>query len=132
MVFVLVLFFALIYQLDLKLYKPLMKFMDDRDANIAKNLKAAGSLSDDGEEMLSRAKANIDEAKAKAASMRQEAIEELKASNAEAFEKRQRELEEEYEKFLAGLEEEREALKGTVLSQLPLIKESLKAKFNQI
>ena len=132
MVFVLLIFFALLYQLNEKLYKPLMKFTDERKAAIAKNLKAANSLSSDGDEMLRKAHENIESAKAQAAKMRHEAVEESKEKNLAAFESRQRELEREYEAFKAKLDEEREVLKGAILSQLPLIKESLKAKFNQI
>jgi F-type H+-transporting ATPase subunit b len=64
--------------------------------------------------------------------MRQEAIGRIKEENAQAVAAKQKSLEAEYQQFRAHLAEERESLKSTVLSQLPLIKESLKAKFSQI
>jgi F-type H+-transporting ATPase subunit b len=129
---VLLIFFFLIYQLNNKLYEPLIRFMDDRERTIAKDLEAARNLSSDSDELLGKAQANLDEARGEAARMRQEAIETVREANAAALEAKQKELEAEYQRFQARLEEERESLKSTVLSQLPLIKESLKAKFSQI
>jgi F-type H+-transporting ATPase subunit b len=132
MVIVLLIFFFLIYQLNTKLYRPLIRFMDNREETIAKDLEAARNLSSDSDELRAKAQANLDAARSEAARMRQEAIEKVKTANAEAAERKQRELEEKYQQFRVQLEEERESLKSTVLSQLPLIKESLKAKFSQI
>ena len=106
--------------------------MDSRDEAIASDLKSAENLGSDADELLSEAKGILDDAKAKATKMRQDAIEEFKAKNTMALAKRQKELEAEYEKFEKELAQKREELKNSVLSQMPLIKESLKAKFAQI
>jgi len=132
MVIVLLIFFALIYQLNTRLYEPLIRFMDNREQTIAKDLEAARNLSSDSDDLLEKARANLEAARSEAARMRQEAIETVKSANAEALEAKQKSLETEYQQFLARLEGERESLKSSVLSQLPLIKESLKAKFSQI
>jgi F-type H+-transporting ATPase subunit b len=132
MVIVLLIFFFLIYQLNHKLYEPLIRFMDDRERTIAKDLEAARNLSSDSDELLAKAQANLDAARSEAARMRQEAIGRIKEENAQAVAAKQKSLEAEYQQFRAHLDEERESLKSTVLSQLPLIKESLKAKFSQI
>jgi len=132
MVIVLLIFFALIYQLNNKLYEPLIRFMDNRERTIAKDLEAARNLSSDSDELLMKARGNLEEARSEAARMRQEAIERVKQANAEALEAKQKSLESEYAAFRTQLDEERESLKSSVLSQLPLIKESLKAKFSQI
>ena len=132
MVIVLLIFFFLIYQLNNKLYEPLIRFMDNRERTIAKDLEAARNLSSDSDELLAKAQANLEAARSEAAQMRQAAIEKVKLANAEALEAKQKELEAEYQQFRVRLEEERESLKSSVLSQLPLIKESLKAKFSQI
>jgi F-type H+-transporting ATPase subunit b len=132
MIVVLAIFFFLLVQLNKRLYVPLLRFMDRRDETIARDLKDAGNLSSDSEELFAEAQANLSEAKAKAAQMRQDAIEKCKEENLAAYEKRQAELVAEYERFMSRLDEEREALRGSVLSQLPLIKESLKAKFSKI
>ncbi len=132
MIVVLVIFFILLVQLNNRLYQPLLRFMDRRRDTIARDLKEANALSSDTEELLAEAKANIEEAKTKAAKMRAEAIEDAKSKNLAALEAKQEELSREYEEFLSKLEEEKEALKSSILSQLPLIKSSLKAKFSQI
>ncbi len=132
MFIVLLIFLFLLYQLTNKLYQPLLKFMDSRDEAIASDLKSAENLGSDADELLSEAKGILDDAKAKATKMRQDAIEEFKAKNTMALAKRQKELEAEYEKFEKELAQKREELKNSVLSQMPLIKESLKAKFAQI
>jgi F-type H+-transporting ATPase subunit b len=132
MVIVLLIFFFLIYQLNNKLYQPQSKFMDNRERTIAKDLDAARNLSSDSDELLAKAQANLEAARSEAARMRQEAIERIKEENARAVEAKQASLEAEYQQFQARLAEERESLKSTVLSQMPLIKESLKAKFSQL
>lgn len=132
MIVVLVIFFILLVQLNNRLYQPLLRFMDRRRDTIARDLKEANALSSDTEELLAEAKANIEEAKTKAAKMRAGAIEDAKSKNLAALEAKQEELSREYEEFLSKLEEEKEALKSSILSQLPLIKSSLKAKFSQI
>ncbi len=132
MIVVLVIFFFLLVQLNNRLYQPLLRFMDRRRDTIARDLKEASTLGSDTDVLLNEAKANIEEAKSKAAKLRQKAIEESKSKNLAVFETKQKELAKEYEEFLVKLEEEKEVLKSSILSQLPLIKESLKAKFSQI
>ncbi len=132
MIVVLFIFFILLVQLNNRLYRPLLTFMDRRKDTIARDMKEASSLGSDAEELLNEAKANIEEAKSKSAKLRMEAIEEAKSKNLVALEAKQDELNKDYEEFLAKLEEEKETLKSSILSQLPLIKTSLKAKFSQI
>ena len=132
MVIVLLIFFFLIYQLNERLFVPLLRFMDMRDRTIAKDLKAAQNLSSDSDELLAEAKENLERARSEAARLRQEAIAQVKAENQKAYEQKLTALEAAHEEFSQRLEQDREALKSTVLSQLPLIKESLKAKFSKI
>ncbi|WP_292654437.1 F0F1 ATP synthase subunit B' [Nitratifractor sp.] len=129
---VLLIFFFLIYQLNDRLYKPLLRFMDDRDQTIARDLEAAKNLSSGSEELLTQAQAKLESARSEAARIRQAAIEAVKAENETALTAKQQSLEEEYRRFTERLSEERKNLRSAVLSQLPLIKESLKAKFSQI
>ena len=132
MLVALLIFFILIYQLNTRLYVPLLRFMDTRDRTIAKDLKAAQNLSSDSDELLATARENLDRARSEAARLRQEAIERVKEENQRAYEEKLGTLETQYGEFRVRLEADREALKSTVLSQLPLIKEGLKAKFSQI
>jgi len=132
MLFVLVLFLTLLVLLNNMLFQPLLKFMDDRDASIAKDLKAAKSLGGNTDELNAKADENISNAKNEAATIRQAAIDAEKALAAAKVETRQSELDKEYTKFVEKLSTEKEKLKASLLSQMPLFKESLKAKFSKL
>jgi len=132
MAIMLVVFFVMLFQLNKKLYKPLLKFMDDRDAAIAKDMEAAKNMGGNTDELQAQAQANLDEAKATATKLRQDVIEDGKAKTAEAIVQKQGELEKKQESFAAKLEEEKVTLQNALLSQIPLVKESLKAKFSQL
>jgi len=132
MAVMLLVFFVMLYQLNKALYKPLLKFMDDRDAAIAKDMDAARNMSGNTNELQAKAQANMNEAKAVAAKLRQDVMEEGKTETAEAVVQKQTELEKMHADFSAKLEEEKVVLQNSLLSQIPLIKEGLKAKFSQL
>ena len=132
MVVMLLIFFVMLYQLNKVLYKPLLKFMDDRDAAIAKDLDIAKNMSGNTDVLQAKAQNHIDEAKSAAAKLRQEVMEEAKSKSTEAIAKKQAELEKMQVEAAKKLDEERVALQNTLLSQIPLVKEGLKAKFSQL
>jgi len=132
MLFVLVLFLTLLVLLNNMLFKPLVKFMDDRDASIAKDLEAAKSFSGNTDELNAKADDIISEAKNEAANIRQKAIDDEKTLAASKVETKQSELDKAYEVFVEKLTSEKENLKNELLSQMPLFKESLKAKFSKL
>jgi F-type H+-transporting ATPase subunit b len=132
MLFVLVLFISLLVLLNNMLFQPLIKFMDDRDDSIAKDLEAAKGLSGNTDELNAKADEIISNAKAEAAAIRQKAIDDEKALAASKVETKQSELEKDYAGFLEKLASDREELKNSLLSQMPLFKESLKAKFSKL
>jgi F-type H+-transporting ATPase subunit b len=132
MLFVLALFLTLLVLLNNMLFQPLIKFMDDRDSSIAKDLKATKGLSGNSDELNAKAEANISDAIHEAAAIRQKAIDEEKTLAASKVETKQGELNKEYESFVEKLTSEKESLKNALLSQMPLFKESLKAKFSKL
>jgi len=132
MLFVLALFLTLLVLLNNMLFQPLIKFMDDRDHTIAEDLKAAKGLSGDSDELNAKADENISNAKNEAAAIRQKAIDEEKTLAASKVETKQAELNKEYENFVTKLATEKESLREALLSQMPLFKESLKAKFSKL
>ncbi|MGC9350921.1 MAG: FoF1 ATP synthase subunit B' [Sulfurovum sp.] len=132
MLFVLVLFITLLVLLNNMLFQPLIKFMDDRDDSIAKDLEAAKGLSGNTDELNTKANDILSNAKAEAAAIRQKAIDDEKALAASKVETKQSELEQEYASFVDKLASNREELKNSLLSQMPLFKESLKAKFSKL
>ncbi len=132
MLFVLALFLTLLVLLNNMLFQPLIKFMDDRDNSIAKDLEAAKGLSGNSDELNAKADENISNAKNEAAAIRQKAIDDEKTLAASKVETKQGELSKEYESFVEKLTSEKESLKNSLLSQMPLFKESLKAKFSKL
>jgi len=132
MLFVLVLFLALLVVLNRMLYSPLLKFMDDRDNSIAKDLNAAKSLSGNSEALYAEADSILDEARSKASEIRQKAIDESKVLAESKAESKRSDLDKEYISFMENLDSEKENLKNSLLSQIPLYKESIKAKFSKL
>ena len=126
----LVIFFTMLYVLNAIVFRPLLQFMDSRDKAISKDLELAKSSSNTTDELLGAAEANIDEAKTKASLIRQEAIDKAKAVHAEAILEKHKELESSYEHFIHALSNQKRELETSLLSQMPLIKESMKAKFS--
>jgi len=132
MLFVLALFLFLLVVLNSMLVQPLVKFMDDRDNSIAKDLEATKGISGNSDELNAKADENISNAKNEAAVIRQKAIDDEKTLSASKVETRQNELDKEYVDFSEKLTKEKESLKNALLSQMPLFKESLKAKFSKL
>ena len=132
MLFVLALFLFLLVVLNKMLVQPLVKFMDDRDNSIAKDLEAAKGLSGNSDELNAKADENISNAKNEAAVIRQKAIDDEKTLSASKVETKQSELDKEYGNFVEKLTKDKESLKNALLSQMPLFKESLKAKFSKL
>ena len=132
MLFVLALFLFLLVVLNKMLVQPLVKFMDDRDNSIAKDLEAAKGFSGNSDELNAKAEENISNAKNEAAVIRQKAVDDEKTLSASKVETRQSELDQEYVNFVEKLTKEKESLKNALLSQMPLFKESLKAKFSKL
>jgi F-type H+-transporting ATPase subunit b len=132
MLLVAVIFIALLVVLNNWLYQPLLTFMDERDRSIRKDLENVSADTGEIEELKAKAEAVISEAKNEAAALRAKTIEESKLEAEQKIGAKKEELEAQYQAFLASLKEEEAQLKSELLSQLPLFKESLKAKFSRI
>jgi F-type H+-transporting ATPase subunit b len=132
MLFVLALFLILLAVLNQILYKPLLKFMDDRDSSIASDLESAKSLSGNSQALHDEADGILNNAKAEAGVIRQNAMDEAKVVAESRAEAKQNELNKEYDGFLEKLEADKDTLRSSLLSQMPLFKESLKAKFSRL
>jgi len=127
-----VIFLTLLYMLNQKLYRPLLTFMDDRDATLEREMREAQNLTGNTRDLEAEAAAIVDAARNEASRKRQQILEELQTQHQQAIEARQSELAKTYETFKTALAQERETLKSKLISELPLIKETLKAKFSQI
>jgi len=132
MVVTFVIFVTMLYLLNQKLYKPLLKYMDDREATLNREMQEAQNMSGNSSDLEAQAHQTIEEAKAQAAAARQKTLELLHQEQAEAVEARQNELAKKFESFMASLADEKDALKQKLLAEMPMLKESLKAKIGQL
>lgn len=127
-----VIFFILLFLLNSWLYQPLLRFMQERDESIARDLENADTNEDVTKKLLQEAQDVVAQAKSEASRMKSEAIEVVKAEMAVEIEKKKAELEKRYEAFVEELKKEEEVVRSTLISQMPLFKEALKAKFNTL
>ena len=132
MLFVLVVFFSLLFVLDQMLYKPLLKFMDDRDNSIKNDLKDAEEMSDNNDELNAKADAILAKAKAEANAVREKAVDEAKALAESKVESKIKELDDKYQSFLKDLSSSKDELEKALSEQMPLFKESLKSKMSNL
>ena len=132
MLFVLVVFFSLLILLNTMLFQPLLKFMDDRNNTIAEDLQNAEEMSGNSDELNTKADALLGDAKAEANAIREKATSEAKALAASKIESKVKEIGDKHQSFLAELTADQEALKNSLASELPLIKESLQTKLSSL
>jgi F-type H+-transporting ATPase subunit b len=132
MVVTFVVFLIMLVMLNQRLYRPLLKFMDDRDAALRRERAEAESLTGNTADLEAEAAAIIDAAKSEAAQARQKTLDALQAEHEAAMASRQNEWMQQYETFVGALQKEKEALRAKLLSEMPLLKEALKAKFAQL
>ena len=128
----LIVFLILIAVLNSWLYNPLFNFMNKRDADIKKDLDEVGSNDGEVAALTQEAEKIIADAKLEAAALREKVIADAKELADSKLEAKRAELASEYAAFEKSLAEDREQLKNALLSQVPLFKEAVKAKFSQI
>lgn len=114
------------------LYKPLFKHMNDRDKQIKNDTADAKSNGADVNGMLAEAKGIIANAKKEAFSIREKARLEANEVSEDKLNAAKVKIEEKYHTFVETLKEEKLSLENSLVSQLPLFKEGLKAKLSSI
>lgn len=127
-----VVFLSLIAVLNSWLYNPLFAYMNKRDDDIKKDLDKVGSNDDEINELNSKAKSIVMNAKLEASALREKVIADAKELAESKLETRRAELAKEYLEFEQSLAKSKEELTSDLMSQVPLFKEAVKAKFNQI
>ena len=127
-----IIFLLVLARLNSCLFKPLLKHMDDRAESIKTDLENAKNNATDVDGMLAEANDIIAKAKKEAAGIRQKAQEEAESVAAVKLSGAKSEIDAKYNTFTKSLEEETSALKDTLVSQLPVFKQSLKAKLSSI
>ncbi len=127
-----IVFLLVLARLNSCLYKPLFKHMDDRDSQIKTDMANAKNNGADVDGMLEEANNIIAQAKKEAFSIREKAkfdateIASVKLSDCKNG------MEDKYNTFMTSLNEEKITLENSLVSQMPLFKEGLKAKLSSI
>lgn len=132
MLLVLVIFLTSAYLLNRWLFKPLLTFMDNRSISIKSDLQNIQSNSSEVASLNAEADKVLSQAKAEANLIREKALESARAVAEQKISTKRDELEKKKREFMVGLEEEGVMLRNSLLSQMPLYRESLKAKLSQL
>ncbi len=127
-----VVFVSLIAVLNSWLYNPLFSFMNNRDDDIKKDLDRVGSNDDEINALNAKAEEIVMNAKLEAAALREKVITDAKELADSKLEAKRAELAKEYLEFEQSLCKSKEELTTDLMSQVPMFKEAVKAKFSQI
>ena len=127
-----VVFLSLIAVLNSWLYRPLFSYMDKRDEDIKKDLNKIGSNDDEIQALHSKATAIVNKAKLDAAALREKVVADAKELAESKLEARRAELASEYAEFEKSLAKSRDELTTDLMSQVPVFKTAVEAKFSQI
>ncbi|MGB3751582.1 MAG: F0F1 ATP synthase subunit B' [Arcobacteraceae bacterium] len=125
-------FLLVLARLNSCLYKPLFKHIDDRNAQIKTDMENAKANGADVDGLLDEAKEIIAQAKKEAFSIREKARLEATVVAEEKLQSAKTKIDEKYNDFVKVLVEEKVSLENSLVSQLPLFKEGLKAKLSSI
>lgn len=127
-----VVFVSLIAVLNSWLYNPLFSFMNKRDEDIKKDLDKTGSNDNEINTLNEKANSIIMTAKLEAAALREKVITDAKELAESKLEAKRAELASEYLEFEQSLAKAKDELTSDLMSQVPVFKEAVKAKFSQI
>ncbi|MBN2815472.1 MAG: F0F1 ATP synthase subunit B' [Campylobacterales bacterium] len=127
-----VVFVSLIAVLNSWLYNPLFAYMNKRDDDIRKDLEKVGSNDEEINDLNAKAESIIMNAKLEAAALREKVIADAKELAESKLEAKRAELAQEYLDFQKALEVSKNELTTDLMSQVPVFKEAVKAKFSQI
>jgi F-type H+-transporting ATPase subunit b len=127
-----IVFLLVLARLNSCLYKPLFKHMDDRTESIAKDLADAKNNSSNIDGMLVEAKEVIAKAKTEASLIREKAIAQAKEATNSKLTTAKADLDTKYNDFVILLTKEKESLKESLVTSMPIFKESLKLKISSI
>ena len=127
-----IVFFTLLILLNKILYGPLLKFIDNRNDSIKRDLENAGKNTSDVAAYYEEADQIILAAKTEAGKIREAALSEAREIAAKRVEKKQSELSEKYASFLKDLEAEKTEFQASLSANIPLFRDSIKQKLGNI
>ncbi|MBE3021801.1 F0F1 ATP synthase subunit B' [Campylobacter sp. RM13119] len=125
-------FLALIAILNPLLYKPMLKFIDERNASIKSDEESTSKNANDLSVHEKEIENIILNARAEANKIRQDALSAAKDSAFKEAEAKRAEFEADYNSFLNSLSAQKEQLKADLVANLPELKSALNSKLARI
>lgn len=132
MVMTIVVFLALIYFLNQKLYKPLLAFMEERENSIKKDEELANQNTLDLNIDKAELEKVVSEANMSASQIKNEAIQKAKDKVDEILSKKRVELQADFDDFINDLAKQKDEIKAGLQSKIPEFQNSLKATLSKI
>ncbi|WP_281529533.1 F0F1 ATP synthase subunit B family protein [Campylobacter hominis] len=132
MVMTIVVFLALIYFLNQKLYKPLLAFMEERENSIKKDEELANQNTLDLNIDKAELEKVVSEANMSASQIKNEAIQKAKDKVDEILSKKRVELQADFDDFMNDLAKQKDEIKAGLQSKIPEFQNSLKATLSKI
>lgn len=127
-----VVFLALIFILNQLLYKPMIKFIDQRNALIKSDEESAEKNTSDLGVYEAQIESILADARTQANKIKQEALATAKSLANNELNDKKAQLESEYAEFLDALQNQRSELKRELTLNLPELKTALEAKLARI
>jgi F-type H+-transporting ATPase subunit b len=128
----LVVFILLVRYLDGKLFNPLLKYMDDRDAMLRNDRGSVTQHISDIASLKHEAESILVEARKEASSLRDSIISEAKDSIAKRLEEKRVKLADSYREFERALSTEKLSLKNNLLADSQSFETALRERFSSI
>ena len=132
LIFTVIVFLGLIYILNIMLYKPLLSFMDSREAMIQKDAEEAKQNALDVDSERAEITKILDEARSQAAKIKQLSLDKAKEDSEVVIAAKKSELEADFGKFVEKLGKEKTELKKDLQDKIPEFKSSLKSALAKI
>lgn len=132
MLLVFVVFLSTMILLNVWLFKPLIGFMDEREATLRKDLDSISSSDTQVQEIQQQIQDILSDARARSSEILQKATSDAKSHYEANLQKKQEELAKKLQDFRANLEKQKEASKKELLAHLGEFEDTLKIKIKQL
>lgn len=132
MLLVFVVFLLTMVLLNVWLFKPLIGFMDEREATLRKDLDSISSSDTQVQEIQQQIQDILSDARARSSEILQKATSDAKSHYEASLQKKQEELAKKLQDFRANLEKQEEVSKKELLAHLGEFEDALKLKIKQL
>lgn len=132
MLLVFVVFLLTMVLLNVWLFKPLIGFMDEREATLRKDLDSISSSDTQVQEIQQQIQDILSDARARSSEILQKATSDAKSHYEANLQKKQEELAKKLQDFRANLEKQKEVSKKELLAHLGEFEDALKVKIKQL